>query len=105
MEWFDKPVTRAKQFWPIRFIFTLLKPSNRARKRVEHTEGSQSATRCQTSPMYVYLDPALDKELHTLTSCFLYSKTKTNWQLRAELKPLSTMPNFHIRAVFFVMDV
>ena len=47
-----------------------------------------------------------------------YSKTKTNWQLwaghwqlwaghwqlRAELKPSSTMPNFHIRAVFFVMD-
>ena len=27
-----------------------------------------------------------------------------NWQLRAELKPSSTMPNFHIRALFFVMD-
>ena len=25
-------------------------------------------------------------------------------QLRAELKPSSTRPNFHIRAVFFVMD-
>ena len=33
-----------------------------------------------------------------------YSKTKTNWQFRAELKPSSTMPNFHIRAVFFVME-
>ena len=33
-----------------------------------------------------------------------YSKTKTNWQLWAELEPSSTMPNFHIRAVFFVMD-
>ena len=32
-----------------------------------------------------------------------YSKTK-NWQLWAELKPSSTMPNFHIRAVFFVRD-
>ena len=33
-----------------------------------------------------------------------YSKTKTNWQLWAELKPSSTMPNFHIPAVFFVID-
>ena len=33
-----------------------------------------------------------------------YSKTKTNWQLRAELKTSSTMQNFHIRALFFVMD-
>ena len=33
-----------------------------------------------------------------------YSKTKTNWQFRAELKPSSAMPNFHIRDVFFLMD-
>ena len=38
------------------------------------------------------------------TATHNYSKTKTNWQLRAELKPSSTMPNFHISAVFFVMD-
>ena len=34
----------------------------------------------------------------------VYSKTKTSWHLWAEHEPSFTMPNFHIRAVFFVMD-
>ena len=40
----------------------------------------------------------------SLMSQEYYSKTKTNWQLRAELEPSSAMPNFRMRAVFFVMD-
>ena len=33
-----------------------------------------------------------------------YSKTKTSWQLWAEHEALSAVPNFHLRAVFFVME-
>ena len=33
-----------------------------------------------------------------------YSKTKTSWHLWAEHDLSSTMPNFHLRAVFFVME-
>ena len=33
-----------------------------------------------------------------------YSKTKTSWHLWAEPEISSTMPNFHLRAVFFVME-
>ena len=43
-------------------------------------------------------------EPNTFLPLTCYSKTKTNWQLWAELEPSSTMPNFHKRSVFFVMD-
>ena len=33
-----------------------------------------------------------------------YSKTKTSWHLWAEHEVSSTLPNFHLRAVFFVME-
>ena len=33
-----------------------------------------------------------------------YSKTKTSWHLWAEHEVSSTMPIFHLRAVFFVME-
>ena len=33
-----------------------------------------------------------------------YSKTKASWHLWAEHEASSTMPNFHLRAVFFVME-
>ena len=33
-----------------------------------------------------------------------YSKIKTSWHLWAEYEASSTMPNFHLRAVFFVME-
>ena len=33
-----------------------------------------------------------------------YSKTKTSWHLWAEHEASSTMPNFHLRGVFFVME-
>ena len=32
-----------------------------------------------------------------------YSKTKTSWHLWAEHESSSTMPNFNLRAIFFVM--
>ena len=33
-----------------------------------------------------------------------YSKTKTSWHLWAEHEASLTRPNFHLRAVFFVME-
>ena len=36
--------------------------------------------------------------------CSAYSKNKTSWQLWAAHEASSTMPNFHLRAVFFVME-
>ena len=33
-----------------------------------------------------------------------YSKTKTSWHFWSENEVSSTMPNFHLRAVFFVME-
>ena len=46
-------------------------PCYRARKRVKHTGGSQSATRCRTSTMMAYFAPASDVELNTLPCFFL----------------------------------
>ena len=33
-----------------------------------------------------------------------YSKNKTSWHLWAKHEVSSTVPNFHLRAVFFVME-
>ena len=45
------------------------------------------------------------KKFKILVHSFIdYSKTKTSWHLWAEHEASSTMPNFHLRAVFFVME-
>ena len=56
--------------------------------------------------MHVYF---FDKQTHylqfikTVQVSAFYSKTKKSWQLWADHEPSYTMPNFYIRAVFFVM--
>ena len=45
--------------------------------------------------------------LEKFLRCFVkynYSKTKTSWHLWEEHEASLTMPNFHLRAVFFVME-
>ena len=54
---------------------------------------------CLTDKLLIYI--AIINSLPAVLKLFSifyydYSKTKTNWQLRAELKPSSTIPNFHI---------
>ena len=38
------------------------------------------------------------------TTSYSEKKKKKNWQMWAELEESSTMPNFHLCAVYFVMD-
>ena len=44
------------------------------------------------------------REYSTLGHKGLYSKNKTSWHLWAEHEASFTMLNYHLRAVFFVME-